>query len=295
MTPYAPQGRHSVQQPAPQYPAPSPAHRLPQLPTQRIPARQAPVHQNPLRQTPVQQLPVRQLPVQQLPFRQVPVRQFQPPFAAAPRAVSRAPHPALIVAFGILVAALVITTVMLVRNSSQPPPVRSAGTVPTPPVVLTTSAQSKAPTTDVPTTKVPTTKVPTTQAPPTTSEPTTSKPTTSKPPVTGRAAVVREATVAAQAWARAVSSGDAEGVLARSCRQDVEVYSNGELTNPGELGGRYQFTFQKVTQASSAVAAAIVRFGISPKLGSLTKLDSYVTQQSGRWLVCLSVTELADL
>lgn len=74
----------------------------------------------PARSVPQQQAPlfqVQQFPVQQVPAPRFPVRQVSEPYRPQPS--QRVPHPALIIAFGVLVAALVITTVLLVRGTSQ--------------------------------------------------------------------------------------------------------------------------------------------------------------------------------
>ncbi len=96
MNPYAPQGHGFPQQ------------RQPQFPAQPFPAPQFRAPQFPAHQFPVQQLPVRQASVPYCPL----------PFTEALRPVQRAPHLALIIAFGVLVAALLITTVLLVRGTS---------------------------------------------------------------------------------------------------------------------------------------------------------------------------------
>lgn len=239
-------------------------------PFQQRPVFQPPIQQRQMFRPPVQQRPVFSTPVEPTPIHQSRARRIQ--------------HPALTIAFGVLVAALVITTVMLVRGTSTPQPTASPRTPPTPPVVLSTTS------------KVPTTTEPTTTEPSTT-EPTTTKPSTTKPPkhAGGEAVVIRRASAAASAWAAAVSTGDAAGVLAHSCRQDLQVYRSGELTNPGLLRGKYSFSAQKVVALADTETVAVARFGISPKLGSLNTLDSYLTLQSDRWVVCLSVTKRADL
>ncbi|WP_353650333.1 hypothetical protein ABLG96_05225 [Nakamurella sp. A5-74] len=96
MNPYAPPGR-SV-----------PPQRAPQFPARQIPVQPFPAQQFPTQQWPAQQFPVRQASVPYCPL----------PFTEALRPVQRAPHPALIIAFGVLVAALLITTVLLVRGTS---------------------------------------------------------------------------------------------------------------------------------------------------------------------------------
>ncbi|MEJ7649709.1 MAG: hypothetical protein WKF57_11865 [Nakamurella sp.] len=100
MNPYAPQGRSVPQQ------------RPPQSPAQVFPAPQFPAPRH-----------VPQFSGQQFSIDQFPGRQFSEPYCPLPSAEARrpeqqAPHLALIIAFGVLVAALLITTVLLVRGTS---------------------------------------------------------------------------------------------------------------------------------------------------------------------------------